>query len=31
MEKDEQAEQDEPGLSQELDDFISCEKSENSR
>ena len=29
LEKDAQAEQDEPGLSQELDDFISSEKSEN--
>ena len=29
MAKDEQAEQDEPGSSQELDDFISSEKSEN--
>ena len=29
MEKDEQAEQDEPGMSQELDDFISSIKSEN--
>ena len=29
MVKDEQAEQDEPGSSQELDDFISSEKSEN--